>query len=327
MLAGRLELSVEAPELVVHLVHVRCQRTELVAVRDVHMPREVARRDCSKPGVDALDGPDDRPREDEPQQQCEGDRSRRHSYEQIARVFVGARVLGDDGVRPRRHGVRELRRVLVEVDAEQLGPRAKGRHSFGRPVAGLDDLLVHARELPAGCADSAQKRLVLGWRSESEIVGIGRRGNQCDGARDRLVDGQGACAELMLVQVGEVLVEVPCDVLGLQNTNVTGVAAELAVCEGSDLERPERLHSLVGLSEESEPEHPQHDDEQGRAHERDEQLDADPGRHAADSPDDRVVGRAQQPTLRDTGCCVLLRDGFRRQVLRSSALTCFPRSS
>ena len=168
-----------------------------------------------------LDRPDHRPREDEPQQQCEGDRSRRHSYELIARVFVGARVLGDDGVRPRRHGVRELRRVLVEVDAEQLGPRAKGRHSFRRPAAGLDDLLVHARELPAGCADPAQKRLVLGWRSESEIVGIGRRGNLCDGARDRLVDGQGACAELMLVQVGEVLVEVPCDVLGLQNTNVT----------------------------------------------------------------------------------------------------------
>ena len=95
-------------------------------------------------------------------------------------------------------------------DGTRLGAR--------RPASTIS--LVHARELPAGRADSAQKRLVLGWRSESEIVGIGRRGNQCDGARDRLVDGQGACAELMLVQVGEVLVEVPCDVLGLQNTNV-----------------------------------------------------------------------------------------------------------
>ena len=140
VLAGRLELPVEAPELVVHLVHVRRQRTELVAVRDVHVPREVARGDCSQPGVDALDRPDHRPREDEPQQQREDDRSRRHSDEQIARVFVRARVLGDDGVRPRRHGVRELRRVLVEVDGEQLGPRAEGRHSFRSRAAGLDDL-------------------------------------------------------------------------------------------------------------------------------------------------------------------------------------------
>ena len=55
----------------------------------------------------------------------------------------------------------------------------------------------------------------------------------------------------MLVQVGEVLVEVPPDVLGEQEANVQGVAAELAVCEGSHLERSERLHSLVGLSEQS----------------------------------------------------------------------------
>ena len=96
----------------------------------------------------------------------------------------------------------------------------------------------------------------------------------------------------MLVQVGEVFVEVPCDVLGLQNTNVTGVAAKVAIREGSDLERPDRLHSLVGLAEESEPEHTQHDDQQGRANERDEQLDVDPSRQAADGPDDRVVGRA-----------------------------------
>jgi hypothetical protein len=108
---------------------------------------------------------------------------------------------------------------------------------------------------------------------------------------------------------------------------VQGVAAELAVCERSHLKFPERLDSFVGLSEESEAEHAQHDHEQGRAHERDEQLDVDPGRHAAHSPDDRVVGRAQQPAFRGTDCCVLLRDGSRRQVLRSPALPCFPRSS
>jgi hypothetical protein len=71
------------------------------------------------------------------------------------------------------------------------------------------------------------------------------------------------------------------------------------------------------LSEKSQPEHPKHDDEQGCADEGDEQLDADPGRHAADSSDERVLGGLQQPAFRGTGCCVLLRDGFRRQVLRS----------
>ena len=106
-----------------------------------------------------------------------------------------------------------------------------------------------------------------------------------------------------------------------------GVAPQLAVGERSHLERPQRRHSLVGLSEESEPEHSHHDDEQGRAHERDEELDVDAGRHAADSPDERVIGRAQQPAFRGTGCCVLLRHGFVRQLLRLLALPCFPRSS
>ena len=90
---------------------------------------------------------------------------------------------------------------------------------------------------------------------------------------------------------------------------MAGVAPELAVGEGSHLERPERLHSLVGLSEESQPEHAHDDDEQGRAHERDEQLHVDAGRHAADGPDERVVGGAQQPAFRRAGCCVLMRDG------------------
>ena len=106
-----------------------------------------------------------------------------------------------------------------------------------------------------------------------------------------------------------------------------GVAPKLAVCEGSHLERPERPHSLVGLSEESEPEDSHHDDEQGGADERDEELDVDAGRHAADSPDERVIAGRQQPAFRSTGCCVLLRDGFVRQELRLSALPCFPRSS
>ena len=72
VLARGLQLPVEAPELVVHPVHVRRQRTELVPVRDVHVAREVARRDRGQPGVDALDRADHRPREDEPEQTARG---------------------------------------------------------------------------------------------------------------------------------------------------------------------------------------------------------------------------------------------------------------
>ncbi len=126
VLAGRLELPVEALELVVHPVHVRRQRAELVAVRDVHVPREVARRDRGQPGVDPLDRADHRPREDEPQQQREDDRPRRDADEQVARARVRARVLGDQGVRLRRRGIRELGRRLVEVDGEQLGLAPEG---------------------------------------------------------------------------------------------------------------------------------------------------------------------------------------------------------
>ena len=219
-------------------------------------------------------------------------------------------------------------RVLVEVDGEQLGLHAEGvRSSRIRAAERRRSLVASLASCSPVFLDPAQEPLVLGRRPESEIVGKGRRRKQFGGTRYRPVDGAAARAEVLLVLIREDLVEVGPHPLGEQEANVAGVAPELAVCEGSHLERPERLHSLVGLSEESQPEHSQDDDEQGRAHERDEQLDVDAGRHAADSPDERVVGRAQQPAFRGTGCCVLMRDGLLRQVLRSSALTCCPRSS
>ncbi len=48
VLARRLELGVEATELVVHPVDVGAQRAELVSVLDLHAAREVARRDRGK---------------------------------------------------------------------------------------------------------------------------------------------------------------------------------------------------------------------------------------------------------------------------------------
>ena len=136
MLARRLELFVEALQLVVHPVDVDRERAQLVAVGDVHMPREVPGSNRSEPEVDPLDRPDHRPREDEPEQQRKDDRSRRHADEEVARVFVRACVLGDEGVGPRRRGIRELGGELVEVDGEQLGLDAERRRlstPCGRP--------------------------------------------------------------------------------------------------------------------------------------------------------------------------------------------------
>ena len=62
--ARRLQLAVDAPQLVVHPVHVRAERAELVAVRHVEPPGEVAGGDLGEPRLRALDRADQRPRED-----------------------------------------------------------------------------------------------------------------------------------------------------------------------------------------------------------------------------------------------------------------------
>src|SRR6185436_9061901 len=106
----------------------------------VDVSREVARSDCSQPRVDALHRPDHRPREDEPQEQRESDRSCRHSYEEIAGVFICARVLGDDGVRPRRHDVPELGNVMTArtnaVIAQNASAYENSRNLFIGVAAG-----------------------------------------------------------------------------------------------------------------------------------------------------------------------------------------------
>ena len=126
VLARRLELPVEAPELVVHPVHVAASAPSSSRLVTSTCPEKSPGRDRGKPGVDPLDRPDQRPREDEPEQQREDDRSRRHADEQIARARVRARVLGDQGVGPRRRGVCELGGVLVEVDARAARPSCEG---------------------------------------------------------------------------------------------------------------------------------------------------------------------------------------------------------
>ena len=64
--ARRLELAVQPPQLVVHPVHVRRERAELVAVRHVEAAREVPGGDLRQPRLRPLDRVDQRPREDKP---------------------------------------------------------------------------------------------------------------------------------------------------------------------------------------------------------------------------------------------------------------------
>ena len=141
--------------------------------------------------------------------------------------------------------------MLVELDRQQLGLQAERRHPCGRG-AGLGDPLHDRRELSACRPNSAQERLVLGGRPEAEIVGERRRRDLYDGARDRPVDRQAGCdGSVAGVLLGEDLVVVPSDVLRLQQSNMEGIAPELAVRKGSLLERSQRRHSLVRLPEQA----------------------------------------------------------------------------
>ncbi len=306
-LAGGLELPVEALQLVVHPVDVGRQRAELVAVRDVDTPREVPGGDGGEPGVDPLDRSDQRPREHEPEQECEDDRPDGGGDEEVSRARVRARVLGGQGVGLRSGDVRELGCTLVEGDRERLGSHSKRRLSRRAGLAGFDEFSHDPGEPLSRRPDPLEVDLVLGRWPEQQVVGERRGRDQSDGARDRLVDRQADCVVLRPVQVREVLVEVPADVLRLQQAHVGGVGPELAVGERSLLEGPQRLDALVRLAEQAKPEHSQDDHEQGGAHERDEELGVHPCGKASDRADEPVVGRAQQPASRAAGCRRLLR--------------------
>ena len=102
------------------------------------------------------------------------------------------------------------------------------------------------------------------------------------------------------------------------------VALELAVREGSFLERPEPPYPVVRLREDAQPEHADSDEQHRSAHERDEQLGVDLGRQAADSSDERIVAPVQRPALLDDGSLSLLCCLSFRQGLRGSARSILP---
>ena len=233
-------------------------------------------------------------------------------------MFVCARVLGDEVVGTRRRGVCELGRVLVRGRRRAARRHAERRRSPRARAAASTISLSSLREPLAGLPDPAQELLVLGRRPESE-AGRERSMPESVRRRSRPPGRQPGRPGSRSSVSPEDLVEVAIDVLGEQEANVAGVAPELAVCGGPLLERPERLHPLVGLPEESEAEHSHDDDEQGRAHERDEQLDVDA---AGTRPTARTSGlsaglssrRFEAPAA--LSCCAT---ASLRHVLRSSA--------
>jgi hypothetical protein len=76
---------------------------------------------------------------------------------------------------------------------------------------------------------------------------------------------------------------------------------ELAVGEGSLLERTEATDPVVRLPEDAEPEQADRDEQHRRAHEREQELGTHRGRLAADTSDERIVAAAQQPPPLDGG--------------------------
>ena len=216
---------------------------------------------------------------------------------------------------------------LRSIASSSARKRGDGASLGGR--AGRDDLPHHLRELLARCPNpaggSSRPRRAAEIRDVSGNVDAGICATALAIARSM---ARPPASKSFLFTSREDLVVIPADVLRLSRfSNVAGVAPELAVRERSLLERSQRLHSLVRLAEQAQPEHSQDDDEQGGAHECHEQLDVDPGGQSPNGSDERVVGRAQQPALRSAGCCALLRHVRLRQVLRSSARPCCRRSS
>ena len=293
MRARRLELPVQTVELVVHPVDVRGKRSELVAVRDVDVAREVPGRDRGEPRIDSLNRADHRPREDEPQEQCQDESPRRDADDEIPRARRRTRVLCDQVVGLRRRRVGEHRGAPVEVHGEQLGPVTKGSLGRNRPAPGCRDVAHQHREAAALPTDLAQDPLVLGRRHEPEPVGTRGGPNACE----RIQDGPVQCGcrgPATRQPDGPDRVEPLVNVLREQQPHVVRVALELAVRERALLKGPEPFRSVVRLTEDSQSEQADGHHEHRSADECDEQLDVDPRRQAPDRSGDRVVAPAQR---------------------------------
>ena len=215
VLAGGLELPVEALELVVHPVDVGRQRAELVAVRDVDVPREVRRRRWRPAGSRSAGSARSATTRARTRAAARGRSPRPPTPMKRFRELVYA--LAFWAIRAsvsRRRRVRELGGVLVEVDREQLGPAREATSLARRGGVDLDDLSHHLGELAARRSDPAQEAS----RPRAEAGSRGCRGTSRPGSARRRSRSPGRSpgrprCESSVVQVREDRVEVTADVL------------------------------------------------------------------------------------------------------------------
>ena len=294
MAADRLELVVEAPQLIVHPVHVGRQRAQLVTVVHDEAPGEVAFRDLREPLLGALDGADERRRQDEPEQRRQQDARGAHADEQVPRGGVGAAVLGDQRVglpaRPRRELVGDD--AEVEVVADRSRQEALARTPAADAVR-RSDLRKRGRDEPVVRPDAVDQAAVGRRRLEFEARRIGcgpdlrqRRGDRLVGEHPRAAphDARAALAEV------PVQARVLRDADRQELAQLPGLGLQALVARGSQLQLPERLDPGVGLAEDAQAQDGDDDQQRSDRRERDEQLRPDLDGRAADGPDDEVQG-------------------------------------
>ena len=169
--------SYSRPQLVVHPIQVHGQSSELVAVRNLDMAREVAGSDLRKPRLGSLDRPDQRPGENGAEQERKQDAGGADADEEVSRRGERVPVLGDQEIRLlagcRSEPVGEAAEIVVEVDhtgQERLVRLARR----SRPV-GRGDPSERSAELAMVEPDPAQQRFILARRHEPELRLVRRR--------------------------------------------------------------------------------------------------------------------------------------------------------
>ena len=291
--AGRLQLSVQSLQLLVHEVDVRRQRAELVSIRHIEPAGEVARGDLGEPRLRALDRTDQRPREDQPQTERQRDAHGTHADDQVTRGRVRAAVGCDQRSGLFRRSVRELVRereqVGVGVDRRleerprsfvgdaRLVARPQRAHRSNDPVVVVPDLPEHS---------------FVGRRRDELVESLGRVGGELrQRIENRRVEENPAMpSHALALRAGQRgragISRGPNPELLLQ---LVRLCLQRLVGGRSKLKRPQPLHPRVGLAEDAQPEHPDEHQERGDDQERDEQLRAHLRRHAGDRTHDSVV--------------------------------------
>jgi len=276
--AGRLQLAVQPPELVVHAVQVGGERAQLVAVRDVDAPGEVPGRDLPEAGVHRGDGPDERPRDGEPQHQGQAggsnskpdDRPPRPHERGVAGVHAGHHV----GFRL----VHELVCEPLQPVSERGRPGELQLPPFRDPTA--PDQLHDTR-------DDSDELVVVGPHPAEQLDLV---------ARDELQPIQ-VVAEL--VELSEDGVEAPVlgDEQGGGHTVELGRRVVLHLAVGGDLalQFHEVFRPAIHLAEDLETDRTERDQQADDDEERDEELGVhrgrDPGHETRERPHERAHHR------------------------------------